>query len=124
VKKYLVLITCFLSDLAMHCRAGSVVLLPANYTLPETKKGARPKFKYLGEVNAKDTAGVDPELAEVEQVLKDAEIDQGVAATYFKEVGASTPEEKLVAAKELAQELTEGKEDAAKDAKKGAKKQG
>ncbi len=118
MKKYLVLITCFLSDLAIHCKAGSVVLLPATYKLPETKKGQRPKFKYLGDVDGKDVAGVDPELAEVEQVLRDADIDRRVAATYFKEVGAATPEEKLVAAKELAQELTEGKEEAAKDAKK------
>lgn len=106
MKKYLVLVTCFLSDLAIHCRAGSVVLLPADYTLPESKEGYPQKFKYLGEVDGTVNPKVDPELAEVESVLKEAKITKAVSDAYFREVGAETPEEKLKAAKELASDAS------------------
>lgn len=105
MKKYLVLITCFLSDLAILCEAGTIVLLPADYTLPESKEGYPKKFKYLGTVEGDIPAGVDPEMIEVEQVLKDANITKAVADAYYAEVGASTPAEKLVAAKELAADV-------------------
>ena len=103
MKKYLVLVTNYLSDLALLCEAGSIVLLPADYELPETKENYPKKFKFLGEVEGTDK-GIDPELAEVHQVLNAAGVPQAVAGTYFKEVGAVSPEEKLEAARELAQE--------------------
>lgn len=116
MKKYLVLVTCFLSDLAIHCKEGSVILLPSDYKVPESKEGYPPKFKLLGEVDNDVPAGVDPAMAEVEQVLAEGGISRAVAETYFSEVGASTPEEKLAAAKDLAQDTKP------KEAKQKAKK--